>query len=170
MTTKGAILMQTPATVRGWLMDELRKNLKIMGYLVSTVSHTDATTYRDNGTGWTALEVLCHMRDFETVFYERVRLTVEQDNPSLPFPNPDEWAVERAYNAQDLSAVYAEWAQNRAALLTFLEGVAESDWARTGVHPRRGLMSLTDHLTLTGWHDVNHIEQFTHILAEQKTA
>lgn len=162
--------MLPPATVRGWYLDQLRKDLKIIDCFLKTTSLQDITTYRDGGTGWTVLEVLCHLRDYEVIFLERSRLTVTQHMPELPNPNPDALAAERRYNEQDVALAYAEWVQNRATFLNYLEtAVEEADWAHIGVHPRRGEMTLENQLALIAWHDVNHIEQMTHILAEKKT-
>lgn len=160
--------MLPASTVRGWQIDQLRKGLQILGGILKSVSREDATTYRDSGTGWTVLEVLCHLRDYEDVFQERTSLTVERDVPDLPNPNPDEWAVERRYNEQDLSAVYDEWVRRRHRFLAYLEGLDESSWQRTARHPRRGVMTLQEQLALAAWHDVNHIEQITRILAGKK--
>ena len=160
--------MLPPSTIRGWHIDQLRKSLKMLDSILKPISPLDATTYRDGGAGWTVLEVLCHLRDYEDVFRERSTLTVEREFPDLPNPNPDEWAVERRYNEQDLRAVYSDWVNRRNGFLAYLEGLDESSWQRTANHPRRGSMSLQDQLTLTAWHDVNHIEQITRILAEKK--
>jgi hypothetical protein len=164
------VMMQPPATVRGWLLDGLRKNIKTMGYLLANISQTDATTYRDDGNGWTALEVVCHLRDYEALYFERSRLTVEQDSPPLPFPNQEDLAKERDYNTQNLQTAYNDWVQKRDAFLSFLESLDEAAWTRTAQHPKRGLMTLTDQLALTSWHDVNHIEQVARILNEKKSS
>jgi uncharacterized damage-inducible protein DinB len=162
--------MLPDTTIRGWYFEQFRKGLQIVDSFLKPVSKQDVTTYRDGGTGWTVLEVLCHLRDYEAVFLERARVTVEQDKAPLPNPNPDELAKERQYNAQDLNAVHAEWVKRRGDFLAYLDARSEADWARTAIHPRRGEMSLQDQLALIAWHDVNHIEQMTRILAEKKTA
>lgn len=161
--------MLPQSTIRGWHLDQLRKDLQILDSILKTISPQDATTYRDGGTGWTVLEVICHLRDFEGVYHERTMLTVERDSPDLPLPNQDEWATERRYNEQDLWTAYYEWVNRRNAFLAYLEGLDETAWQRVGKHPKRGPMSVQDQLALTAWHDVNHIEQITRILAERKT-
>jgi hypothetical protein len=83
-------------------------------------------------------------------------------------PDPDAMALERSYNEQDLDTVYQEWVTHRETLLSYLAGLDEAAWARQGNHPRRGLMTVQDQLALTAWHDVNHLEQILHIVAEGK--
>jgi hypothetical protein len=151
-------------TIRKYEFDQLDKSLKVVNYLISTASPTDLTTFRDGGTGWTVLEVLCHLRDFEAVFFERARLTIEQEYPDLPFPDPPLLAIERRYNEQDVRTVFGEWAATRADHLDYLAGLAEEDWERAGNHPTRGRFTLHDGLLLAAWHDMNHTEQMVKIL------
>lgn len=153
---------------RGWQFDQLRKSLQTVKSIIDSNPPETLSTYRDGGTGWTVLEVLCHLRDFEAVFLERAHLTVKQDFPDLPFPDPDTLAREKAYNKQNVQTVYEEWAGYRDEFMAFLENVADSDWECVANHPKRGDFTLNDQLFLTAHHDSNHIEQMTRILAEKR--
>lgn len=113
--------------------------------------------------------MLCHLRDYEAeVFPERVHRIHEQIPGDLPNPDPNAWANEREYNAQDVYEVYNDWKISREAHLNQLASLDESDWEKAGNHPRRGRWTLDDHLLLTVWHDMNHIEQITRTLAERQ--
>lgn len=156
--------------MRGWQFTQLENNIKTIHTWVSTLAPETITTYRDSGNGWTVLEVLCHLRDFEMVFFQRARITVEQDNGALPFPKPDELAAENHYNAQDLNAVLSEWKQHREGLVAYFRERPASDWDRTAVHPTRGLLSLAQQLCLATLHDTIHLEQMVRIMAEKRTS
>jgi hypothetical protein len=159
-----------PTTIRDFYMQMLLKGLTPVQHLIQSVSQEDLTQWRDGGTGWTALEALCHLRDFEAVFIERATVTVEQEMPPLPFPNPDQLAVEGHYNQQDPVAVHAAWSDTRQQFLAYLRARSEADWARVGQHPTRGPLTLQDQLLLASWHDVNHLEQMTRTLLERRSA
>ncbi|MEO1288580.1 MAG: DinB family protein, partial [Chloroflexota bacterium] len=58
-------------SIRGWHLSQMEKGISILKNVVDAVSHEALTTYRDGGVGWTTLEVLCHLRDFEEVFLIR---------------------------------------------------------------------------------------------------
>jgi uncharacterized damage-inducible protein DinB len=156
------------STLRGWHLDQMHKSIQIIHSLLETTPPGDLTTFRDNGSGWTALEVLCHLRDFEAIYMERAHLTIAQSEPALPNADPDALAAERRYNEQNVAEVYADWSQIRDEFMTYLENLDEAAWGRIGIHNRRGPMTLQDQLALTAWHDVNHLEQITRILAEKK--
>ncbi|MGB7342505.1 MAG: DinB family protein [Phototrophicaceae bacterium] len=155
--------------IRGWQLSQLEKQVFILKNALATVSDAAMTSYRDGGTGWTALEVLCHLRDFEELFLVRAQMTVEEDNPALPFPDPDRLADERNYNDDNPTMVLAHWVALRKDHLNYLDARAESDWERVAAHPTRGAFTLYDQLFLTVWHDTNHLEQILRILTEKRS-
>lgn len=155
--------------VRAWQLKQLEYGVKTVESLLSILNPADLNTYRDGGTGWTFTEVLGHLRDFEGVFLQRARLTVEQDNPPLPFPNPDELAIANAYNSQLPHDLLAAWKAERETLLAFFAERNEDDWERPAQHPTRGNLTLHDQLFLLPQHDSLHLEQMTRILAEKKS-
>jgi uncharacterized damage-inducible protein DinB len=156
--------MQQPKTIRQWQLEQLAKAVKTVKYIVSTCNPEVSRNARDGGDGWTMREVMGHLRDFEAVFLERARLTLEQEMPDLPFPDPLQLVVEKAYNVDDLTDSFNVWAAARREHLALLEAVVEEDWERPANHPTRGRFTLTDQLFLTVWHDMNHIEQMAKIL------
>lgn len=161
--------MQDIRVLRGWQIQKLQQGLSSIQSIVETTAPDDATTYRDGGQGWTVLEVMCHLRDFEGLFMERATLTVQQDNPELPFPDPDLLAQMHTYNKQQLTEVYTAWRGRRQELIAFFQARDEADWERPAQHPKRGPFTLTDQLFLCALHDSIHIEQMLRILREQRT-
>jgi uncharacterized damage-inducible protein DinB len=156
--------------IRAWQYALLEYNLQSIERILRMTDPAALTTYRDGGTGWTALEVLGHLNDYEDVFIGRARMTVEQENGALPFPKPDDLAIAHDYNHQPLDALVESWKSRRAAHLAYLKDRPESDWARVGVHPVRGPLSLFDQLTLITQHDSLHLEQMTRALFEKRVS
>lgn len=154
--------------IRDWQISQMEKGTQIVESLLADVTVEAMTTYRDGGDGWTALEVLCHLRDFEELFHHRAKITVEQDNPELPFPDYLAMVTEKRYNEQDVVEVITAWKEARVAHIEFMKARTEDDWERPSQHPTRGNFTLHDQLFLTVWHDTNHIEQITRILAEKR--
>lgn len=156
--------MQPLTTIRNWQIDQMKKAVNTIKRIIETATHDAATTIRDGGDGWTVLEVMGHLRDFELIFLERARMTVEEEMPDLPFPDPELMVVENDYNSGDLQATFNAWVAHRRRHVAFLEAAADADWERPANHPTRGRFTLNDQLFLTVWHDMNHIEQMSHIL------
>ena len=160
--------MQPVETIRGFQLDQLAKALPSITYVIQSALEADLRRYRDGGTGWTALEVLCHIRDYDVIFADRVRLALAEDMPKLPDYNADVLAQERDYNGQPVAEVLASWAGYRQDLLTLFSGIAADDWQRGAIHFKRGPVSVQDLLALNVWHDLNHLEQMTRVLAEKQ--
>lgn len=146
----------------------MQNTLKLWQNVLADVTQEDATTYRDGPDGWTTLEVLCHVRDFDGFFMGRAQMMIEQDNPQLPAYDHEALAIERRYNEQDLQTVLAELAAVRRTFIRFYLKLDEEQWQRTGIHPERGFFTMTDSVMQVGHHDVNHLEQVTRILKQAK--
>lgn len=155
-------------TIRNWQIQQMSLSIRTVESIIQNTTTEALTTYRDSGDGWTVLQVLGHLRDFEALFYQRARLTVEHENPPLPFPDPDELARVNNYQGQMLEDVFATWKDSRDMYIEYLKARDEADWERPSQHPTRGAFTLHDQLFLTSLHDTLHIEQITRILAEKK--
>lgn len=104
-------------SIRNWQLLNMRNAQATVRYILEKTDVESLTSYRDGGEGWTALEVLGHLRDYEVVFYERVNLTKTQEMPDLPFPEPNQLAATNNYNGLDIWEVYEAWVANRQRLL-----------------------------------------------------
>lgn len=145
----------------------MQNTVATLGHILKGVTPQEVTTLRDGPNGWTTLEVVCHLRDYDEVFYQRAILTLEQDNPILPAYDQDALAVDRAYNQQDLAQVYAELTASRQRLVALFSELTAEQWERVGLHPHYGPFTLATAALHVGWHDAVHLEQITRILTQR---
>ncbi len=123
-----------------------------------------ALSKRPDATNWAATEVLCHLRDTEESFMARFQAVLAMDEPKF-FPiDPDRWAEERQYLRAEAAAALAAFRRRRQESLALLRGLKPGDWSRGGVHPARGLMTVSDFVALITWHDDNHLDQLKRAL------
>ncbi len=135
-----------------------------LGNLLAGLSRETVTTLRDGPDGWTVLEVVCHLRDFEQIFYERLQTALVEEGPSFPLPDQDAMAIERRYNEQDLKIVYAELHTARARFIGAVGPLSQEQLARSFIHPHRGPETIADIVLNITRHDLLHLEQITRIL------
>jgi DinB family protein len=115
---------------------------------------------------WSPTEVVCHLRDLEESFHDRLVLILTDEEPSFPTTNPGRWAIERQYRRQDALAAAKAFAGRRAETLALFEGLAAHAWTRAGRQvDSRGRRTVEDYLTVMAWHDENHLAQLTRALA-----
>jgi len=156
--------MREPRDVQSSVRRELARFPAVLEALLKDL---DAATWRARPTPaeWAPVEIVCHLRDLEESFHERLALILTTDEPRFPTTNPDRWAAERQYLRQDTHDAARAFARRRADTLTVLRGVNDEAWTRAGWQlDSRGRRTVDDFLTLIAWHDDNHIEQLARAL------
>jgi hypothetical protein len=115
---------------------------------------------------WAPVEVVCHLRDLEESFHDRLTLILAADEPRFATTNPGRWAIERQYLRQEARAAAAAFAARRTETLTLLEGLPSPAWERAGHQvDSRGRRTIDDFVTVMAWHDENHLVQLERALA-----
>ena len=145
----------------------MRYSLATLEFVLADVSQQIATTRRDpndGDKGWTVLEVICHLRDFDRIFRSRAHRMLAEHEPRLEGYDHERMAVEFRYNDQDLHTALAELRASRLETAAFFESLHGEQWQRSGVHPERGRFTMDDALMQVGLHDMLHAEQITRIL------
>ena len=142
----------------------MRLTCEILGHILRNVTAEQARALRDGPDGWSIVEIVCHLRDFDEIFHSRARMMLEQDQPQLPAYDHEALALERAYQAQSLAEAYEALKVSRADFARFFESLTSEQWARGGVHPERDSFSMTDALMQVSAHDLDHLEQITRVL------
>jgi len=160
--------MSASSNHRNWQIDSLEKSIIIAEQLLLSISDPAIFDKRDGGDGWTISEVLGHLLDAEIGFFNRAKITVDQDNPKLPFTDPNQSVIDKGYASQDAMDIFQQWQTNRVPFVAYLRSLSEDDaiWERAAQHPKRGRFTLTDQLMLAAWHDTNHIHQIVKIINE----
>jgi hypothetical protein len=108
---------------------------------------------------WSATEIVCHLRDVEEFYLDRVETILVNDEPALVVLDPDRWAAERQYARHDPLLAHEAFARRRQQTLGRLAGLAVEQWERAGVHRLRGRVTVRQ--IVHGWarHDLAHLEQ-----------
>lgn len=165
-------MLPAPAQIRSRHLHIIEATCQIYGHVLRTISQEQAQTWRDQNdapNGWTVLDVLGHVTEFDDYFYGRAVMIRDQEYPTLPAYDHDALAIEHAYNTQDKEAVYARFVQSRARFIEFFKQLDDAQWERAGLHPERGHFTLWDALMQVSTHDTRHLEQMTRIIAEAKS-
>ncbi|NPV68142.1 MAG: DinB family protein [Anaerolineae bacterium] len=142
----------------------MKKTPALLSALLNGVTQERALAARDGDDGWNVVEIVCHLRDFEEIFFMRARRIVEEDRPVLEPFDHERMAIERRYSQEDLRAAFEAYAARRAAFLDWLKARNEADWQRVGVHPEVGEYTLLEQAMQVPLHDVDHLEQIARVL------
>lgn len=145
---------------------QIRLTCDILDHILQTVSEEQAHELRDGPQGWSIVEIVCHLRDFDDFFYQRARMMLERDHPQLPAYDHEALAVERAYQQQSVAAACKALKASRRRFIAFFKALTEAQWERGGIHPERGNFTMTDAVMQVGLHDIDHLEQITRVLKQ----
>jgi len=107
---------------------------------------------------WSALEVVCHISDFELVYADRMKRVVAEERPTLFGGDPDLFAAKLAYGQRDLEEELAVIDSVRNHVARFLRTLDAATFDRVGVHSEDGPLTLTTLLKRIAGHIPHHAE------------
>jgi hypothetical protein len=137
----------------------LRKTPSTLAFLLDGVDQARAVSATDGPDGWSVLETMCHLRDFERILAERIRLMVDQDNPRFALVDHLDLVTRNSYATQTLANAFAEYLEARRALIAYLDALPDSAWARTGTTGAGVPTNVAEMAINIGLHDIDHTEQ-----------
>jgi hypothetical protein len=113
--------------------------------------------------GWTGKEVLIHIKDSETVSYDRLRRIISEDNPILWFFEQDKWQKNLNYKDQDIELAKKLFIITRESLIEAVDMHFKKYKSKAGVHSRRGITTMKQLVEFHIWHTGKHLNQLKKI-------
>jgi len=117
----------------------------------------DALRRRPTSGKWSMIENAAHVRDIERVYQERFSKMAFSDSPALWMLDNDRAAVRLKYAESDPAAVVKEFRRLREDTLLLLRALPHAAWRRTGLHPKRGELTLEQLAEVLAGHDDSHL-------------
>lgn len=144
----------------------LEKTPLILKQVLKGVTQTMAERATDGPDGWNVLFILCHLRDCENLFFERVTMSVEMDSPRLNYISNDDLIRQNDYANQKLDDIVIQLHLLRQRTLEYIRPLNDEALARTGIHPHWGENSVLEYIINIALHDIDHIEQLIRALQD----
>ena len=147
------VLRQTPRVMRALLAD-------MPGVLL----------HADEGTGtWTPYQVLGHLIHCERADWMPRIDHLLAHGDAQPFPPFDREAMLKLTESPPLSQLLDRFAALRASSLSRLDALqlTTADFARPGLHPQLGPVTLGQMLSTWVAHDMSHLSQIARVVATQ---
>lgn len=107
--------------------------------------------------GWTGKEVLIHLKDAETMFYERLRRTISESHAILWYFEEDNWQKNLEYMKQDIGLAKNVFMLTRDSIIEVIEMHLEKSGSKEAVHSRYGLMNMKELIERMIKHTDKHI-------------
>lgn len=142
----------------------MRKNPAILNALLHGVDAARALSATDGADGWSVLEVVCHLRDFEKGVAERIMLFLSTPNPTFDNFDAQGVAARGNYKAANLREAFDTLVELRRQNLAKLATLTPEQWSLTGSNPNLGTMTLLEVMGHVALHDTDHHEQIVRCL------
>jgi uncharacterized damage-inducible protein DinB len=156
--------MQAAMTSTKERLDQMRRLPGDIAVLVAR-QPDDLLRRRPAEAAWSATEVVCHLRDIEEFYLDRVRFILINDEPVLIVLDPDRWADERQYCRQDIALAHAAFTARRRETVALLDSLDADQWERAGLHRLRGRLTVRHIVHSWAKHDHGHLDQLRRALA-----
>ena len=123
--------------------------------------------------GWSANEVLAHLRACADVWGGCIETILAEDHPTIRAVNPRAWIKRTDYPEQEFAPSLEAFTTQRAELMTVFEGLTADQWPRSatlthsGAPIERTLQSFAERLAV---HERRHIPQIERIVRSLQDA
>lgn len=120
---------------------------------------------RKEGDTWSVLENAGHLIDLEPLWAARLEEFLCGAKELRAADMSNRTTHEAGHNKKDPEKLLAEFRRARGALVKRVEGLKDSDFARTSIHPRlKQPMRLVDLLFFVASHDDYHLARMTELM------
>jgi hypothetical protein len=113
---------------------------------------------------WSVRQIVHHVADSHMNAVFRFKKPLTEDRPTLPNYDQDAISVLADYNLP-LAPTFKILEGLHARFVALLEGLTDEQWARTGLHPEWGEVTVEDIARRYADHGDNHIAQIEKTLA-----
>jgi len=117
----------------------------------------DALWRRGTSGKWSMIENAAHVRDIERVYQERFSKMAFGDHPAFWMLDNDRAATLLKYAESNPAAVVKEFRRLREDTLVLLRALPHAAWRRTGLHPKRGELTIEQLAEVLAGHDESHL-------------
>ncbi len=160
--------MNMPAPVRGYMLNALDGSPVVIEKLLEGIGEEDMIwDSRPDRDRFNLREILAHLADWNIIFLDRLKRTLNEEHPTLPDVDEGEIAVQNNYLAINPLTSIENFRNSRAAMMQFLATLNESDWARSAMKVPLGELTMEQQGVLILSHDGYHLRQIVQWLQSE---
>jgi hypothetical protein len=148
------------------LIERIRQLPQQLAELTAGLTSEQLTSHFLAGE-WSVAQNVHHLADSHLNSYIRLKLILTEENPTIRPYYQDLWATTPEANAPDLSASFMLLRGLHQRWADLFDGLDESQWRRTGIHPVSGTITPASLLETYAQHGVDHLDQMQRTLAAQ---
>jgi hypothetical protein len=149
------------------LLDALKATPETLAGLLAGISDSQARAATGGDENWSVVEVICHLRDAEEYFIQRMQSMRDQDNPLIIAYDQEALSRERNYKAADLQVALAAFNVFRRQTIKEFSLLMPDQWQRVGQHNELGQITIFAQAVHHTAHDAIHCAQIARQLGNR---
>ncbi|MBY0095701.1 YfiT family bacillithiol transferase [Mesobacillus maritimus] len=111
-------------------------------------------TYRDGS--WTVRQLVHHIADSQLNMYQRLKLALTDENPTVPAFNEEKWAVQPDTKLPVESSIKMLEGINER-IVSLGKSLTEEQVDRTFMHQENGEIKVATKVAKLSWHEEHHL-------------
>lgn len=149
--------------VQKWLQ-EIKTYTERLRQTVDTLNEEELDkTYRDGS--WNVRQLVHHIADSQLNMYQRLKLALTDDNPTVPNFIQDEWAVLPDTELPVESSIKMLEGMNER-IVVLGNSLTEEQLERTFTHEVNGEITVATKVAKLSWHEEHHLAHIKIALAD----
>lgn len=145
-----------PEAVRTYLLHDLSATPGLIKALLGGSVDWDGRPHADR---FTLREMIAHLADWESVWFERVRRIESEDSPFLPSIDESNVATVGNYAGRDPYESMQTFVQGRRELTSYIETLSAEVWLRPAHREFVGDIDFLQLIAMIAGHDGYHLKQ-----------
>ena len=117
---------------------------------------------------WSVFENIVHLQTYQHTFIDRVRLMLDQDNPSFSRYTAEADPLFLDNCSKSIREIMQDMLTTRKEMAAGILSFKEAELAKTGIHPVFGQMNLYQWLNFFLLHEAHHLFTIFKLAAELK--
>ncbi|MCM3709846.1 YfiT family bacillithiol transferase [Sporosarcina luteola] len=144
----------TLANVQEWLKDIEKYTIQLREVVHSLNEEELSKTYRDGA--WTVRQLVHHIADSQLNMYQRLKLALTDENPTVPAFDEEKWAIQPDTQLPVESSIkMLEGINERIVALG--KSLTEEQLDRIFTHQKNGEITVGTKVAKLAWHENHHL-------------
>lgn len=153
----------TLENVQGWLKEIETYTIRLRETVDSLGDEVLSRTYRDGS--WTVRQLVHHIADSQLNMFQRLKLALTGENPTVPAFDQDEWAIQPDTELPVESSIKMLEGINKR-IVSLGNSLTDEQLGRVFTHQENGEITVATKVAKLAWHEEHHLAHIKNALSK----
>ncbi|KAB8128859.1 putative metal-dependent hydrolase [Gracilibacillus oryzae] len=144
----------TLENIQEWLKEIETYTIRLRKTVDSLSDEELSRTYREDS--WSVRQLVHHIADSQLNMYQRVKLALTEENPTVPEFNEEKWAIQPDTKLPVESSIRMLEGINER-IVSLGNSLTEEQLDRAFTHQINGIVTVAEKVAKLSWHEEHHL-------------